>query len=256
MELTTLLLCLLPVLTPTTQELVKLSVSPSVTAECGKQVTVSCHASSSQKNLSVKRMEWYLNKTSLCSVDSEGDITEHHRHALGDFNCEYQHGKLSLNIQEVQPMQRGDYLCKLQSNMGAKHGYTTVELQECCGIVEASPASDGLSCTFNHVYPDGDVQWFQGSNRLFGTPSHPTTTKSVVEGGWLTIQSHLKSPRPDVSYNCTLISITSGGHLASTVVQSPQDKVRIENLSTNGVGSQGPMWTVLCVSILLARTLK
>ncbi|KAM3622892.1 uncharacterized protein V6R79_004365 [Siganus canaliculatus] len=255
MGLTALLLCLLPVLTPATQELVRLNVSPSVTAECGKQVTVSCHASSSHINLSVKLMEWYFNKTSLCSVDSEGDITVHHRHALGDFDCEYQDGKLSLNIQKVQPMQRGNYFCKLQSNMGVKHQYTAVELQECSGTAEGSETSDGLSCTFSHVYPDGDVQWFQGSDRLFGTPSHPTTTKSVAEGGWLTIQSHLKSPRSDVSYNCTLISITSGRHLASAVVQSPK-KARTGNLSTNGVGSPGPMWTVLCVSILLALTLK
>ncbi|KAF1395054.1 hypothetical protein PFLUV_G00007560 [Perca fluviatilis] len=159
----TLLWLLTAFVTP--QELVTLSVTPKITAECGKQVTINCNVSSSRHGLSIKHMNWSQNNRSFCSVDNEGNIT-HHRHTLSHFHCEYKHGQLSLIFKRVQPLESGDYRCKLQSNQGAKHQYTIVELQECCGIVEGVSTSDGPACTFKYVYPDGDVHWFHGSHHL------------------------------------------------------------------------------------------
>lgn len=113
-------------------ELVRLSVSHKVAAECGEQVTLNCDVSSSTHRLSIKRMEWSQGKTSLCSVDSEGETITHPRHTLSDFQCVYEHGRLSLIFQKVQPQESGKskpYRCKLQSNKGVTHNYTTVELQ-------------------------------------------------------------------------------------------------------------------------------
>lgn len=112
-------------------ELVRLSVSPKIMAECGKQVTLHCNVSSSRDGLLIKHMKWYLNKTSLCSVDSEGNVINH-QNGLSDFNCEYKHGQLSLVFRSVQPLESGNskpYMCKLQSNKGAGQAYTSMELQ-------------------------------------------------------------------------------------------------------------------------------
>ncbi len=113
-------------------ELVRLSVSHKITAECFKQVTLNCDVATSTHQLSIKHMEWSQGKTSLCSVDSEGEIITHPRHSLSEFHCVYEHGQLSLIFQNVQPLEGGEskpYRCKLQSNKGATHNYTTVELQ-------------------------------------------------------------------------------------------------------------------------------
>ncbi|XP_044046431.1 uncharacterized protein LOC122873589 [Siniperca chuatsi] len=257
-----ILLWLLSAFTLTTQELARLSVSSEITAECGKQVTLNCDVSSSRNGLSVIRMEWSQNKTTLCSVDSEGNITTHPRHTLSDFHCEYKHGQLSLIFQKAQPLGSGNskrYMCKLQSNQGALHGYTRVELQECCGSIKGILSHDGPACTFKHVYPDGDVHWFHGSHNL--SDGH-YTTKSVDKDGWLTIHSHLKRKSSDVSYSCFLKSTTSGRYIASTLVQKPEFLVRgtgaqgSTDPDRNGVGSQRPMRTFVCISILLAVTLK
>ena len=113
-------------------ELVKLNVSPKITAECGKQVTLNCEVSSSPNGLSIKQMAWIQNQTSLCSVDKEGKIKPHSR---SDFHCEYKHGQLSLIFKRVRPLESGNskpYTCKLQSNRGASDAKTIVEVQGQC----------------------------------------------------------------------------------------------------------------------------
>ncbi|XP_031145386.1 uncharacterized protein LOC116043030 [Sander lucioperca] len=254
------LLWLLTAFVLTTQEFVKLNVTPKITAECGKQVTLTCNVSSSRHGLSIKHMNWSQKNRSFCSVDSEGNIS-HHMHTLSHFHCEYKHGQLSLIFKRVQPLESGDYRCKLQSNQGAKHQYTRVELQECCGIVEGVSTSGGPACTFKNVYPDGDVHWFHGSHNLSDGSVRQHTTKHVDEGGWLTIHSDLEWKSSTVPYNCSLKSITSGRYITCTSVQNSELLVitrsqQHTHLGGNGVGSQGPMWTILCISILLAVTLK
>lgn len=110
----------------------KLNVSPKITAECGKQVTLNCDVSSSPNGLSIKHMAWIQNQTSLCSVDEEGKIKPHSR---TDFHCEYKHGQLSLIFKRVRPLESGNskpYTCKLQSNRGASNAKTIVVVQGQC----------------------------------------------------------------------------------------------------------------------------
>ncbi|XP_069553245.1 uncharacterized protein [Brachyistius frenatus] len=246
------MLWLLPALTLTTQGLVNLSVSPKITAECGKPVTLNCNASSSQRGLSIKHMEWSQDKATLCSVDTEGEIT-HHRDSLSDFHCEYEYGRLSLIFQKMQPLKSGNskpYRCKQHSNQGTAHGYTRVELQECCGKVEAALTSSGPTCTFSHVCPDGDVDWFHGSHNLSDESLKISTYKSVDRQGGLTIQSYLWWNSSNVPYNCSLRSTISGRYIASALVLNRAVPIR------SGAGSQEIMRKIVCVLISLAITLK
>ncbi|XP_058495639.1 uncharacterized protein LOC131466444 [Solea solea] len=243
------ILCLASVFTLTTQELVGLRVSPKITAECGKQVTLQCNVSSSLNGLSVKHMEW----SHLCSVNSEGNIS-YSRGTFGDFYCEYEEGQLSLVFRTIRPdLESRDpktYRCKLQSNKGAPHEYTTVELEECGGTVHGVLRTDGPSCTFNHVHPDGDVHWFLGSKNLSDGSANHNTTKRVENGGWLTIHSDLEWKKgSDEPFNCSLWSTKSGRYIASTLIQ----KAEVKGLTgTNGVRPQESMVAFLCVSVLLA----
>ncbi|MEQ2233067.1 hypothetical protein ILYODFUR_017984 [Ilyodon furcidens] len=222
----TVLFCLLPAFTFTIQESVRLEVSPRVTAECGKPVSLHCNTSSPQHGLSVKRMEWSQGNMSLCSVDSQETMTTLQRHFQSDFRCQFKDGRLSLVFQTVLPLESGNlkrYMCKLHSNKGVAHNYTRVQLQECCGTVDTVLKRDGPSCTFNHVYPDGDVHWFHGSRNVSDGSVTQHTAKSVDNHGWMIIHSWLTfngtqekgSHKP---YNCSLKGSTSGKYIASTFV--------------------------------------
>lgn len=113
-------------------EMVRLSVSPQITAEYGKPATLRCNISSkSPGELEVKHMKWSQNKT-LCSISSEGNVTTHREHSPSDFQCEFKDRQLSLVFKSVQPLDIGRYMCKLQSNMGASHEYSRLELEGQC----------------------------------------------------------------------------------------------------------------------------
>lgn len=110
--------------------MVRLNVSPQITAQNGKPVTLQCNVSSeSPDKLQIKYMEWSQNKTILCSMNSEEEITTDKRNTISDFQCEYRNQQLSLIFQEVQPMESGSYRCKLRSNQGATHVYSHLELE-------------------------------------------------------------------------------------------------------------------------------
>ncbi|XP_041641952.1 uncharacterized protein LOC121508886 isoform X2 [Cheilinus undulatus] len=242
-----LLLWLLAAFTITTQEVLKLSVSPKISAECGQPVTLHCNVLSSQHGLSIKHMEWYQNSSWYCSVDSEERITQN-QHIHSNFHCEYQLGRLSLIFENVQPTESGKshhFGCKLQSNKGAQHGSTTVELQECCDLIEGVMNNGKPTCTFKCANQDVDVHWFHHS-RYLKHGQH--TRRSKEPGGWWTIESHLESKSSVVPYNCSVRSTRTYRYLASTV---------IENGSSNeNTKLQGHMRTVLFFSVLLVVMVK
>lgn len=229
----------------TLSERLRLEVTPSVSAECGKPVLLRCSAFSSMNGLSIKYMQWSQNQTTVyCSVDNLGNLTTTDNNS--DFYCDYHQGKLSLHIQKVQPLQsKSPFICKLHSNQGISHNYTRLELQECCGQVEAAWSSKSPTCTFKEVYPDGDVDWFEDSHRLIDH-SLISTTKRVEDGGGLTIRSYLDKFSTNVLYNCSLRSTTSGRYLASSVIEKNSP------LQTRGKAvTPGPFGAVLWISIVL-----
>lgn len=234
--------------TVTTQESVKLILSPWINAECGEQVTLNCNASSPLHGLSIKHMEWFQDKTPLCSVDREGQITYYN--FTGDFHCEYGNGQLSLVLQRALPVVSGPsrpFRCKQRSNRGVSHGYTRVDLQECSGRVDSLLRTDGPYCTFNRVHPDGDVHWFHGHHNLSDGSVKQYTTKQVDAEGWLTVHSYLDQENPQGIYNCSLKSPTSGRYITSALVG---DIVKLAGRSSrNGVRSQGVTGILLYILI-------
>lgn len=111
-------------------EMVRLDVSPRITAECNQQVTLQCNASSTN-GLTIKHMQWSRSKSPLCSVNSKGEIS-YNDTSLRNFSCQYENGQLSIIFTNLQPLETGHsqhYMCKLRSNKGVKHHYTTVELE-------------------------------------------------------------------------------------------------------------------------------
>lgn len=106
---------------------------PKISAECGQPVTLDCEVSSSQHGLLIKHMEWYQNNTSICKkIDSKEKPIMDPKQAANGFHCDYQLGKLSLKIENINPMNSGEskpFWCKLRSNKGPRAESTTVELQ-------------------------------------------------------------------------------------------------------------------------------
>ncbi|XP_077427123.1 uncharacterized protein LOC144055208 [Vanacampus margaritifer] len=240
-------------LTPATKGLVCVS---NVTADCGKPVEINCNVSTRSGGLSVKHMEWSQNHKPLCQVNKDGEL-HHSKNTKSDFRCEYRKDQLSLIFTKVQPEDSGAlnrYMCKVHSNQGMSHGYSWIELQECCGAVKGVLSKDGPVCTFSGVYADGDVVW-SSQNQSEGPVRH-NTFKSVEEGGWLTIRSQLEG-NPTGAFNCTLMSIGSGRQIACN--SSDAEFLGGYGLKPQGftgnvgndVGSLHPSLTFLLISTLL-----
>lgn len=121
---------------------------------------------------------------------------------------------------------------------------------ECSGNVHGETTGEGYGCTFNHVYPDGDVHWFDGSHHVLDSSLY-NTTKQVVEGGWLTIRSYLKRKGSGMPYNCSLKSTKSSRYIASTSIKGSKIIAQVKS----GIGSWTPMGTFLYISIFLAVSL-
>ncbi|XP_023809787.1 uncharacterized protein LOC105354256 isoform X1 [Oryzias latipes] len=252
MDFTTLgLIWFVLALPPTSQELVKLKVSPTVVAKINTQVSLHCNASSSQKGLVIKHMGWTQN-TKLCSVNVEERVIIHQNNFTSPFHCEYEDGRLSLVFQRLLPLEiNQQFMCKLRSNQGVVHEFTTVELQESGEAADGSFQHKSPRCIFDHVYPDGDVHWFHGGRNLSDASEKSHTSKSVDPQGWLTITSQLpvhSGQESRLPYNCSLKSTLSGRYIASIAL----------------VGNGGTPWRssaeseiikaalCLCVSLILS----
>ncbi|XP_047431420.1 uncharacterized protein LOC125000095 [Mugil cephalus] len=244
----------------TTQELAKLIVSPDITAECEKQVTLNCHVSSFEDGLSIKYMGWFRDTTSLCFVNSTEAVNIHYKNPPSNFHCEQKDGQMSLVFQKVNPLEIGTYTCKMRSNKGGTSENTTMDLKECCGKSEGILTSSGPTCTFSSVYQDGDVHWFHGSRNLSAGSLRHTTSKSVDEHGWVTIRSSLEETGLHEPFNCSLRSTISDRYIASTLVEnqmSLKDKMsRYSTSGSYGLSSQESTMTILHILILLTVTLN
>ncbi|KAK7929919.1 hypothetical protein WMY93_006314 [Mugilogobius chulae] len=205
-------------LTFTLSESLTLNVTGSLTADCGKPVTLHCEISSSLSGLSVKYMNWSQSQT-YCSVDSEGHLTAYN--SSGDFLCHYEKGHLSLHFNNWQPQQsESSFLCKVHSNQGIRNDYTRVKTRENWEGVEALWDAGVPTCIFRHVCPEGEVDWFQDSKKITNQ-SFIVTKEQTRAGRSFTIYSYLKKHSQSKTYKCSLRSVRSGQHLTSAVIQSP-----------------------------------
>lgn len=129
-------------------------------------------------------------------------------------------------------------------------------LAECCEISEVILTSSGPTCTFSHVYPDGDVHWFQGFHNLSDGSLRHNTSKSIDKHGWMTIQSSLEGTGSSEPYNCSLRSTRSNRYIASTLVKKQMASEGGRSTRSYGFRLQESTKTVLCMLILLTVTLK
>lgn len=220
----------------TFSEGLRLDVSSSVTAECGKPVILHCNISSALTGLSIKHMKWSHSQT-YCSVDSEGYVTNS---GSEDFYCQYHMGHLSLHFYKWSPwLFNNSFMCKLHSNQGILHEYTQVETREHWEGVAAAWDTLTPHCTFRKVCPGGDVEWYQDSRRITD-PSLIETDKYVEAGSWVTINTYLNVHNGKHPYNCTLRSSSSGRYLTSALIRPPS-YVRAR------AAAQGPVWTSLWI---------
>lgn len=215
-----------------------LDVSSSITAECGKPVSLHCNISSSLAGLSIKHMQWSQSHT-YCSVDSEGIVTSKN---LEDYYCRYEKGHFSLHFYKWSPyISESFYMCKLHSNQGIKSKYTQVESKEQAESVVSAWDLSSPACTFRKVCPGAEVEWFQDSQRITDQ-SLITTETSVEAGSWFTIRSYLNKHDRSKVYNCTLRSSSSGRYLSSAVIGPPPSS---SSLVRGRAAGLGPVWTTL-----------
>lgn len=228
-------------ITFTFSESLKLEVSSSIIAECGKPVILHCNISSSLSGLSIKYMEW-IQSHSYCSVDSEGLVTSKN----AEDYCLYDNGRLSLHFHKWSPyMSESFYTCKLHSNQGIKYKYTHVKTREQCESVLPEWVFSTPACTFRKVCPVAEVEWFHDSQRITDQ-SLITTERRVEAGGWFTIHSFLNMQDESKLYNCTLRSSSSGRYLASAVIR-PLLPVRAR------AAALGSVWTSLWIFVIFEK---
>lgn len=149
---------------------------------------------------------------------------------------------------------------RLTFRMSAVFENTSLVFPSECGQLTKGFSEGGPpACTFTNVHPDGEVHWFHGSHNLTDGPIEHPTTKRVDQGGWLIIHSELEEwSISDVPYNCSLKSSKSGKYIASASAKVRTSKVigRSPSSQPSEARSQQSMGTLLCISILLAVTLK
>ncbi|KAK2833675.1 hypothetical protein Q5P01_017564 [Channa striata] len=186
----------------------ELKTSPNVVATCGDNVTLTCAAISSQK-LDVKLFAWLGNNKTLCS--------QHDGQLDPDVLCEATPTpphELRVTLINVKPVHKGNYLCKLQSNLGAKSAKTLLSVQDCLESELSFIDSSHAECNFTGVYPRGTVHWFQGDNNL----THLARTREEEDQcGRYDVRSEIKleegESREDI--NCSLWVPDDGKYLSS-----------------------------------------
>ena len=115
----------------------KLSTDGSLIVPCHQSVSLQCRISTFQEGLSINHLAWVgQDGKCLCDVNATGVMGTHPGNTPSAMECSYNpQTQLTLTLLQVQPLERGKYLCKLRSNHGVKEATTTVELQGECPFI-------------------------------------------------------------------------------------------------------------------------
>lgn len=104
----------------------ELQTSPRVVAQCGKNVTLTCDASSSDQINIIKVMWLAANVSYMCpSQDGNpgaGGLCESKAVTLNKHS-------FTLTLNNMMPVNQGEYICKLHSTSGIEHSKTFVTVQ-------------------------------------------------------------------------------------------------------------------------------
>ncbi|GLD60558.1 uncharacterized protein AKAME5_001244500, partial [Lates japonicus] len=103
---------------------VELQVIPQVATECGKNVTLTCEASSSRE-MDIKLFSWLGRNKTMCQIgDGQADPE-----VLCENKAVASNHTLTLTLINVMPVDSGKYLCKLHSQLGPVQKSTVVTVQ-------------------------------------------------------------------------------------------------------------------------------
>lgn len=178
---------------------VQLQTVSKVEAQCGQNVTLTCDVRSTHQ-FEISLLQWLSASKTVCDYKADRADQKHQCQTTSEAPS---HHRLTLTLTNVMPVDAGEYLCKLRSNMGVKKNTTYVTVQECHGSSDNSNNESHAMCSFHGVYPRGMVHWFQGDTNLTDSCS---TEEEMDQRGLYNVSStiHLKTGNLSLPYNCSL----------------------------------------------------
>lgn len=130
---------------------------------------------------------------------------------------------------------------------------------DCYREAHVNASSEGVTCTFKGVHPEGEVHWFHGSTNLTGGPLR-TINSARLELAWPAITSTLligeSNSQLQGPYNCSLWNPRSGRYITSRLVEVPSVYPGSGHLVSGGAVAQGPpstIWSFLLLSAFLMK---
>lgn len=199
-----------------THSLVELRASDPVAAPCHSAITLHCNISE-ENDLKVGELTWIHKEMALCIVTKAGPVSLSPR-----VRCDYKpQAQLTLTISHLWPIDQGEYICRLWSNLGMKTKSTTVKVNECLGKLDTSSSTSEVGCHFQGVYPQGKVHWFhQGKNVTYDSVA--ANTSKANHKGMYNVTGALLTRGGSNKYNCSLWIPSTGVYLTSALVQAPK----------------------------------
>ncbi|XP_022612657.1 uncharacterized protein LOC111230266 [Seriola dumerili] len=191
---------------------VKLQTIPQVAAQCGKNVTLTCNASSS-RHMDIQFFSWLANMKNVCQYGN-GQTDPG---ALCESTANTSHHTLTLTLINVMPVSKGKYLCKLRSNLGVKSASTSVTVHGCLEGSGFFTNESHAECWFTGVYPNGTIHWFQGEVNLTNSAS---TQEEMDQHGRYKVLSelHVEKGHLNLSYKCSLWIPSDRKYLSSQLL--------------------------------------
>lgn len=223
----------------------ELQTISQVAAQCGKNVTLTCEATSSEK-LDIQLFSWLaINKTqfSRCQYQHK----QHDPQVLCESMAETTHHRLTLTLLNVMPTNQGRYLCKLRTTQGVKSDKTDVTVEDCFGSSGSSINNSHAECWFKGVYPIGTVHWFQEDVDLTDSAS---TQEEQDQHGLYNILStiNVQEGNPSKPYNCSLWMPSATKYISTQYLEIP---------TFGGPGSSGSMvklqWFCMILEIMIVK---
>ncbi|MEQ2222482.1 hypothetical protein ILYODFUR_026832, partial [Ilyodon furcidens] len=210
-----------------------LDTKPKVFSDCGKNVTLTCNASTSVvQDSKLMKFEWQFKNTTVCQYEQ--------KNFTGKIQCESANTtsglSLTLTIRNITPTDEGVYHCKLHLSREAANGQSHIKVEDCLGSTHKSLDNGTASCTFDSVYPSGVVHWYQGDSNITNASK---THEKQDKDGFYRVKSEVpvKIENHSQTYNCSLWMPSTNRYIFSQLVS---------------LGSKGQLqWICIIMGILM-----
>ncbi|XP_031419887.1 uncharacterized protein LOC116219901 [Clupea harengus] len=201
----------------------------------------------SQDEPSISMFAWISpGRATLCELDENGGVVV----SDSAVSCTYRDKQLDLTIRHTKPIHEGRYICKLRSNLGGKHSYTQLKLQECHNQLHYHILDGNVTCGARGVYPEAHIHWFQGPQNLtHSSVSHPSIP---AEDGTFEVASTLPHQHQS-ALNCSLWSPSTGRLLSSIQMSPPASPPQSRDTFSRATsfGAVGTTVTLFAVALIL-----